>query len=179
MIPASIKQALDDIGVAPSFAQVMNRVFRCTEIAETEAAAMGFDPATMPSDQYMALRVPPQFEHVAVEWVYRAHVRELLARLADENVLRAQPRVDLLVPGTEAEVLVGLIHACGLAPLVPSAQDLAEYLWRRLAPPELAKKALGELPSRREKWDGHREDTLREARRSCRAEWRKLTKKGT
>ena len=151
--------------------RVMGYVFARAEVCDEEIAAAGFTHAQVPSATYTALRAPPQFDKVEAAWVYRRHVRELLTRLREA---KGKPRVELLIPGTKAEVLVGLIHAAGAAPLNASGQGLAEKLWRELAPPEVATQALGELPPGREKWDGHLDEALDKARQGCKAEWRRL-----
>lgn len=132
---------------------------RRMEIAEDEIArAKRRDPHRRKRyhSAFLLLR-PTEFFKGKADRVYRAHVRELLARVALGSDTR---------PGTAAEVLCGMLGAATVAPLNAQSAALTERLFQIVMRQEV------EGEPAREVWEGQVEEDFRAAKRKTRADWR-------
>lgn len=131
---------------------VVSEVFRCMEVAEEEIETTGLT-AEQRREAFGILVPSGPLRGKAVE-VYRAHVREILGRLA---------RGEDLKPGTDAECLCACLYAAGDAPLRQEGQAVTEWLFARVFP-ERAAAVIGEDRAR-ERWDGQVLEDVAQLRR--------------
>lgn len=141
---ASIVDALRAAGVPYQAV----RTLELAPIAEEEIERAGAPAATF------ALLSPRRFVELHPE-LYRAHARELCERVVAGKDTR---------PGTRAEVLVGLLQTCLLAPLTGEGQAFAEQLFGELMPDARA-VIFGSDEPVREMWEGQIAEELHAARR--------------
>jgi hypothetical protein len=114
-------------------------------------------------DASFGVLTPPPAMVGKASALYVYHVREMLARVASGADTR---------PGTDAEVLVGLLAASVVAPLDGTGTMLAEKLFRRVFPD--AERVLGPGTGTHETYPGEMAARLEEARRVCRVDDRLL-----
>jgi hypothetical protein len=126
----------------------------CTE--ETERAGV---LGSMSSEMFKLLAPNEEFKHTAPE-VYRSHVRELI-----ERYKAAQP----LDAGTDAEVLLGLMHASQVAPLNRGGAALYHRMFRRVMGEESYRGIFDDLEPPRERWPGECDELETDARRKVRS----------
>lgn len=135
----------------------INGAFACMEIAEEEIKASGCDKDE--GSAAFGVLCPSEPLRGKSPDVYRAHCKEMIARVTADNDTR---------PGTNAEVLCSLLATSLLAPLNESGMALADHLFANCFP-----DYHDELPSpmeralRRESYKGQIAEDLVDARKRC------------
>jgi hypothetical protein len=136
------------------FCQVMELMDICTGEAERAGVL-----SSMPKEAFFALKPGDAFMGVDTR-AYRHHVVELLGRYKAGTSLQ---------PGTEAEVLLGLVETSRVAPLNQGGAALYHRLFRRVIGPEAHDQVLEGMTAPRERWDGQTDELLHEARPQVRS----------
>jgi hypothetical protein len=135
---------VDDV-LPPGIGRVIRQTFALREIAEEEV------DGAMVRDDVLAHLAPGPFLDLVPD-LYRDHVREVCRRKGTNVTLDVT---------TEAEVLVGLMHASYAAPLREDGALLYDRIFHRIFG-----KRFGDEP--REQWKGQAAELLEEARRKVR-----------
>lgn len=126
-------------------------VFRAMAIADEELRAAGNPPGV-----FIHLCIPESLSGMH-ESLYRAHAREIIRRVGTGR---------LASEATEAELLVGMVHASMAAPLNRDGEVLYHALFRRVMGDATA-DSMGFAPPRVQ-WAGQLDELLAEARRKLR-----------
>lgn len=129
----------------------LSEVFDRVRIAEEELAGADLSPEAR-STAFGVLVPTAPLRGKAPE-LYRAHVRELLGRLA---------RGEDTAPGTLAECLSACLYTAGDAPLRQEGQALTEWLFAEVFPDRAKEIGCGEA---RERWQGQVQEDLAALRR--------------
>lgn len=158
MTAASMLSAMGERG------EVISRLFACMEIAEEEIAAAGLS-RDQGQEAFRVLQPSEPLRDLSKD-VYRAHARELCARVA---------RGEDCAPATKAEALACMMQMATKAPLTQSGQAIAEHLFAELFPAQATRHLGAELAP--EKWSGQVAEDLDSLCKRFRVESRRPQKK--